>query len=100
MRITACTADPGTLDSTQAIALSADERSLTPVTIWIEADPSAAAGASPAIASLEIDNCVLGPVRTRNGGAIETVSVSDSIVQGITPAPAAAPGTLSDRRRV
>ena len=94
VRITACTADPGTLDSTLALAVSADERPLAPVRIWIEADPTAAPGASPAIASMEIDNCILGPVRTRNGGAVEAVSVSDSIVQGIAPAPAD-PGPLS-----
>jgi hypothetical protein len=32
---------------------------------------------------LEIDRCVLGPVRTRAGGHVEALAVSDSILQAI-----------------
>jgi hypothetical protein len=79
VRLTGCTADPGTLDDTgTALAQSVDDRALAPVTIWIEGPG--------AIQQLTVDHCVLGPVRTRNGGAVETVSISDSIVQGIVPA--------------
>ena len=58
--------------------------------IWIEADPNAAAGTPGAIGQLIIDHCVLGPIRTRNGGAVESVAISDSIVQGISPTPGTA----------
>ena len=87
VRLTGCTTDPGTLDATgDAVAQSVDGRALAPVTIWIEADPAAPPGTPGAIETLEIDHCVLGPVRTRNGGAVESVSISDSVVQGIDPA--------------
>jgi hypothetical protein len=90
VRITGCTADPGTLDpSGQALASSVDERPLAPTRIWIEADPQANADAPGTIEELAIDHCVLGPIRTRNGGTVETVRISDSIVQGIAPAPPA-----------
>jgi hypothetical protein len=94
VRITACTMDPGTASSaagpgfassppgTTPLASSADGRVLSPTTIWIEADPSAEAG-SGGISQLLIDHCVLGPVRTRFGGSVETLSITDSIVQGI-----------------
>ena len=86
VRLTACTTDPGTLNEAgDALATSVDGRPLAPVTIWIEADPDAAAGAPGAIAKLNVDHCVLGPIRTRNGGAVEQVTISDSIVQGIAP---------------
>src|SRR5271166_697841 len=86
VRITGCTTDPGTLDETgAALGTAVDERQLAPVRIWIEADPAAAPGAAGAIGQLLIDHCVLGPIRTRNGGAVETVAISDSILQGIEP---------------
>jgi len=87
VRLTGCTVDPGTLDSSgDAIAQSVDNRALAPVTIWIESDPAAPPDTPGAIETLEIDHCVLGPIRTRNGGAVEAVSISDSVVQGIDPA--------------
>jgi hypothetical protein len=87
VRLTGCTADPGTLDDTgAAYTQSADKRALAPVRIWIEADPKADADAPGAIGQLTIDHCVLGPVRTRNGGAVEQIAISDSLVQGIVPA--------------
>jgi hypothetical protein len=86
VRLTGCTTDPGTLDRTgETYALSADQRPLAPTRIWIEADPDAEAGAPGAIVELVVDHCVLGPVRTRNGGAVEALTISDSIVQGFTP---------------
>ena len=87
VRLTGCTTDPGTLNETgDAFATSVDDRPLGPVRIWIEADPGAAAGAPGAIRQLLVDHCVIGPIRTRNGGAVETLAISDSIVQGIAPA--------------
>jgi hypothetical protein len=86
VRITGCTTDPGTLDAQgDAYAVSADKRALEPVRIWIEADPDAPAGAPGAIARLVIDHSVLGPIRTRDGGAVERLSISDSVVQGVVP---------------
>jgi hypothetical protein len=77
VRLTGCTADPGTLDDTgDALAQSVDGRKLAPVTIWIE---------HGTIEQLVVDHCVCGPIRTRRGGAVETVSISDSVVQGIDP---------------
>ena len=87
VRLTGCTTDPGTLNEAgDAPATSVDGRPLAPVRIWIEADPDAAAGAPGAIAELNVDHCVLGPIRTRNGGAVETITITDSTVQGIAPA--------------
>jgi hypothetical protein len=87
VRLTACTIDPGTLDDDGAgLAASVDRRLLAPARIWIEADPDAPPDAPGAISQLLIDNCILGPVRTRNGGAVETTTISDTIIQGIAPA--------------
>jgi hypothetical protein len=86
VRLTGTTIDPGTLDAAgDALAQSVDGRVLAPATIWIEADPSAEAGAPGAIETLAIDHCVLGPIRTRNGGAVERVTIADSVVQGLEP---------------
>ena len=43
-----------------------------------------------AIGQLLIDHCVLGPVRTRNGGAVDSTSITDSVIQGLAPQPSAA----------
>jgi hypothetical protein len=94
VRLTGCTTDPGTLDATgAALGKSVDGRPLAPTRIWIEADPNAKADAAGAIGRLAIDHCILGPIRTRNGGAVETLSISDSIVQGIAPAASTALAT-------
>jgi hypothetical protein len=87
VRITGSTTDPGTLDDAGlGLATSVDARPLAAVQIWIEADPNAPADAPGAIGQLTVDHCVLGPIRTRNGGAVETITISDSIIQGIAPA--------------
>jgi hypothetical protein len=97
VRLTGCTTDPGTLDETgDALATSVDDRPLAATRIWIEADPSAAAGDPGAIGQLLVDHCVLGPIRTRNGGAVETITITDSIVQGIAPATGATALSASD----
>jgi hypothetical protein len=86
VRLISCTTDPGTLDKAgDDYTVSADKRPHAPTTIWIEADPDAEAGAPGAIVELAVDHCVLGPVRTRNGGAVETLTIRDSVVQGIAP---------------
>ncbi|HLI57148.1 MAG TPA: hypothetical protein VKY26_08980, partial [Actinomycetota bacterium] len=110
VRITACTLDPGTLHhgapaappAATPLAAAVDRRPLRPTTIWIEADPGAATGSPPAsppgsppasppgsgsgsgaIRQLLVDHSILGPIRTRYGGAVETVTITDSIVQAI-----------------
>jgi hypothetical protein len=96
VRLTGCTTDPGTLDAAgDALAQSVDKRELAPVRIWIEADPAAEEGAPGAIGRLLVDHCVLGPIRSRNGGAVEQAEISDSIVQGLAP-PAATPVLTAD----
>lgn len=104
VRITACTVDPGTAadpaDEPSAVAapplaVSADLRPLAPGRIFIEADPDAYPGAEGAISHLVIDHCVLGPVRTRLGGAVEKLTICDSIVQGL-PATAGPAYTAAD----
>jgi hypothetical protein len=86
VRLTGCTIDPGTLDESGDPASSVDERPLAPSCIWIESDPGAPPGAAGAIRELLVDHCVLGPIRTRNGGAVESLEIRDSLVQGIAPA--------------
>jgi len=86
VRLTGCTTDPGTLNvHADDFASSVDGRPLTPTCIWIEGDPDADPASPGAIQSLVIDHCVLGPIRTRGGGAVESMTISDSIVQGINP---------------
>lgn len=95
VRLTGCTMDPGTLtEAGDGFATSVDDRPLTPVRIWIEADPGAAAGSPGGIGQLTIDHCVLGPIRTRNGGAVDKLTICDSTIQGAAPA-ANGPSMLS-----
>jgi hypothetical protein len=85
VRVTGFTADPGTAgEDGLGFATSVDGRTLAPTRIWIE-DPASAG----AIGQLVIDHCVLGPVRTRNGGAVDSMSISDSVIQGLAPQPPA-----------
>ena len=87
VRLTACTMDPGTAAAPGApvsvpaspLGTAVDARSLGPTTIWIEAGP----GSTSAIRQLLVDHCIIGPIRTRLGGSVETVQVCDSIAQGI-----------------
>jgi hypothetical protein len=88
--ITACTLDPGTAARPAPASppgggpldRSVDGRPLAPATLWIEADQTSPPGTS-AIAHLKIDHCVTGPIRTRFGGSVEDLTITDSIVQGI-----------------
>jgi hypothetical protein len=81
VRLTACTLDPGTAaqdtgaTGASPLAVAVDGAPLTPTRIFAEAGT---------IATLSIDHCVLGPIRTRMGGSVETLSISDSIVQAVT----------------
>jgi hypothetical protein len=87
--LTGCTTDPGATAEPPApsgqspIADAVDGQPLTPVTIYIEADPGQPSGQGGAIAQLTISNCILGPIRTRYDGAVQAITVSDSILQAI-----------------
>jgi hypothetical protein len=96
VRITACTIDPGTAaEGSPPLAAAADGVPLAPCRIFAEADPGASPGAAGTIGQLQVDRCILGPIRTRFGGAIETLTITDSIVQGL-PATAGAAYTAAD----
>jgi hypothetical protein len=75
-----CTFDPGTAASGAALAsppalyaLSADNRPLRPTRLWIEAS----------VTLLQVQRCILGGVRTRASGVVETMSLSDTIIQAL-----------------
>jgi hypothetical protein len=86
--ITCCTLDPGStpreVSSPPAIfARAADRRELVPTRLWIEGG---------IVGTLTIERSITGPILTRAGGKIETVTITDSIVQAI---PNSTPDTLS-----
>lgn len=72
------TLDPGSSDIGGApIGTAIDGTPLAPVHLWVEAS----------IGTLSLQRCITGPIRTRNGGAIEQMTATDSIIQAIaTPA--------------
>lgn len=81
--LTCCTLDPGSeavlgglgigSPPTEPFAAAADGRLLVPTRLWIEGR----------VKNLTVDRCILGPVRTRHGGAVETLTITNSIVQAI-----------------
>jgi hypothetical protein len=74
--LTCCTFDPGNIaaeNSSSFFARSIDGRDLVPTRLWIEGE----------IAQLTIDRCILGPVRTRDGGEVESLNAGNSILQAI-----------------
>ena len=96
VRITACTIDPGTAGpGSPPLAMAVDGTPLAPCRIFVEADPGAPASERGAIRQLLVDHCILGPVRTRFGGSVETITITDSIVQGL-PATAGTDFTTAD----
>lgn len=93
--LTCCTFDPGNspppgsqLGSQPVFAQSIDGRNLTPTCLWIEGE----------VRELNIDRCILGPIRTRNQGEIETLTITNSIVQSIptSNSPLLVPGDVKD----
>ncbi len=72
--LSCCTLDPGSAGEPPAVLeQSVDGRDLRPCRLWVEAQ----------VRLLTIDRSIMGPVRTRAGGEIETLNTNDSIVQGI-----------------
>jgi hypothetical protein len=72
-----CTLDPGNAAAApkpnQMYASAVDGQPLSPVHLFIEAS----------IASLEIQRSICGPIRVRNGGGVQAISISDTIIQSI-----------------
>ncbi len=68
------TLDPGSSDPAgPLIAIANDATPLAPVHLWVEAS----------INTFSLERCITGPIRTRNGGAIEQLTATDSIIQAI-----------------
>ena len=65
---------------------SVDGRDLSPATIWAEGD----------VRTLTVDRCITGPIRTRQNGLIETLTVTDSVLQGLPSEPGPALTALRD----
>ena len=73
VRFSCCTLDPGTSGQGTVFAQSVDQRDLRPCRLWIEAE----------ITQLTFDRCITGPIHTRNGGSVTTLSANDSVLQSI-----------------
>jgi hypothetical protein len=72
--ITCCTFDPGNAGSDGSVfARSFDGRDLRPTRLWLEAQ----------IQQLTVDRSILGPIRTRNWGQLENLTITDSVIQTI-----------------
>ena len=91
---------PAAVGSGPPLATAADGAPLAPCRIFVEADPAAPAGQPGGIGRLVVDHSILGPVRTRTGGSVQTLTISDSIVQGLRAAEGTAftAATSSTRR--
>ena len=78
-----CTLDPGSVADVPAepggsppsspFAIAADGRELVPCRLWIEGT----------VRSLTLDRCITGPIRTRGSGQVETLTITNSIIQAI-----------------
>ncbi len=72
--LTCCTLDPGNSGNPPAVyAKAVDGRDLLPCHLWVEGQ----------VRQLTISGCIVGPIATRGSGAIETLTVTDSIVQAL-----------------
>lgn len=76
--LTCCTLDPGNSGDAEnpptVYAKAADGRNLIPCRLWIEGE----------VRQMQIDRCVVGPIRTRaKGNIVESLTINDSIVQAI-----------------
>ena len=74
VRLRLMTLDPGTAGEGGALfAQAIDGMPLAPTTLWIEGT----------VQNLVLERCITGPIRTRNGGAVEQTTATDSIIQAI-----------------
>ena len=85
--LTCCTLDPGTTAppptesaasspysasaAASVFATAADCRDLVPTRLWIEGQ----------VGTLTVAKCITGPIRTRFGGQVQTLCISDSIIR-------------------
>jgi hypothetical protein len=74
------TLDPGTLAQTTGggtppLGTTIEGMTLAPVHLFVEA----------AVTALTLERCITGPIVTRNGGLIEQLTATDSIIQAIAP---------------
>jgi hypothetical protein len=94
--LTCCTLDPGSAaplhpaptgaTPSALFAVAADGRELTPSRLWIEGK----------IGTLRIERCIVGPIRTRPGGQVETLTITDSILQALPTGEVASPPEVPD----
>lgn len=72
--LTSCTLDPGEMNADlSGFALAADGAMLFPSLLRIEGH----------VGKLTVERSILGPLATVGNGTVETVTISDSVVQGI-----------------
>jgi hypothetical protein len=79
--LTCCTLDPGSAPSASpagsppgGFPLAADAQELVPTLLWI----------AGTIGTLTIQRSIVGPILTTGQGTVETLSISDSIIQAIS----------------
>src|SRR5262249_11114120 len=96
LTLTCSTLDPGSAVTlgpaqTSPFAVAADGRLLSPTRVWVEGR----------IATLTVDRCVLGPIRTRAAGSVETACIGNSTLQAIATsmAPALTANDVKDPTR-
>jgi len=77
VRLRAMTLDPGTSGAARTppalFETAIDGVALQPVTLLIEGS----------VTNLILERCITGPIRTINGGAVQTLTATDSIIQSI-----------------
>ena len=90
VRLRLSTFDPGTSGAGETpptvFASALDGLALRPATLIVEGT----------IRNLTIERCICGPIRTRGGGAVETLTIDDSLVQSIPTHAAGGEATLYD----
>jgi hypothetical protein len=88
--ISCCTLDPGTSGDLREPPTiwepAVDLRALSPTRLWIDGE----------VKQLTVERSITGPIRSRRGGFVETLSIADSIVQGLP----AGDGTLLTSEQV
>lgn len=87
VRLRMATLDPGTSGAPASLFQDAiDGTPLRPVTLWIEGT----------LQQLIVERSITGPIRTRNGGAVERLTAADSIIQSIATHQIAPDGPIFD----
>ena len=75
--VSCCSLDPGTSGDLREPPViwepAVDQRALSPTRLWIEGQ----------VKQLTVQRSITGPIRARQGGFVETLSIGDSVVQGL-----------------